>query len=119
MTLLVVLASSLLASAASTFGVPRASDVTMRSLSWHQGGEHDTFEAAAAFNVSRIDWIYTADAAFFAEAHKRGIYVSAAMNGEVPDPATRGGEGAGASTWNIGRQIDMHGNQIHLPWMTW
>ena len=105
---------ALVAGIALGWGEPRPSDVTMRSLSWHQGGPHDTFAAASAWNVTRLDWVYTTNITFFAEAHARHLKVSAAMNAELPDiPDVH------PPTFNVGRQVDVHNRQITLPWMTW
>ena len=50
-------------------------------------GAFTTWDAAAAFGATRLDWIYSTDAAFVAGAKERGLQnVGLAMNGELPDP---------------------------------
>lgn len=78
--------------------LPRRSAVLMRSLREHYtpaGGEagegagaglYTTFGAAKAFNVTRMDWVYSQNASFVAEARRLGLTgVSLAMNGCLPD----------------------------------
>jgi hypothetical protein len=67
-----------------------------------------------AFNVTRIDWIYTQDPDFFSKAAQMGIRTSAAINSVLPDNSS-----VSPSTWDVGRQLDVNLRPIQLPWMTW
>ena len=79
---------------------PRNSDVFLKSVQMHNdslrsfpsGCDHvcvNTLKAAAAFNATRVDWIYldpTGDGkAFLAAAAAQGVAVNAAVNANMPD----------------------------------
>lgn len=57
---------------------PRRSDVCFTSREYHAihplGTNLTTWQAAAAYNATRLDWIYTSNATVIADAHKRGIF---------------------------------------------
>jgi hypothetical protein len=60
---------------------PSRSDVvfTSRSPRYSPGDpvQHQTtWQAMAGFNATRLDWVYTANASFVAEAHAHGMQVS-------------------------------------------
>ena len=74
-------------------------------------GLYDTWTAAAAFHVNRLDWVYTTNASFVeaAKSPAHGVRtVSLAMNTIVPDP------GGG---FDIGRVENLYGQKISAPWM--
>lgn len=99
---------------AATAPIPPQSAVSMRSLSYRAAPDtHATFPAAVAFNVTRIDWVYTDDPMFFAAARTAGLSTTAAINSVLPDTDSN------PSTYTVGRELDLNGKPIQLPWMTW
>ena len=101
------------AALAGPANLPKSSDVCFTSRSAHYTpvpGGLDTWAAAAAFHATRLDWVYTANASFINEAHSRGYKLTAAMNANLPDPDN-------ASSWQIGRIENIHGDPVAAPWM--
>lgn len=106
-------------------------------------GLYNTAEAVAAFNVNRLDWVYSYNASWVDEAlHKWGLrVVSLSMNANLPDqpPSVlntnvhmRDGQesqvpqekdidgGSRGDTYNVGRMLDVLGRPVAAPWMrTW
>ena len=62
-----------------------------------------------AFKATRMDWVYSTNASFVAEAHKRGLEVTLAMNPQCFD--------TGKSTTEVGRVLNIHGERLVAPWM--
>jgi len=99
--------------------VPTPGDVCFTSRSVHSAPVGDpntvpkltTDEAAAAFHATRLDWVYTTDAAFVANASANGLPVTAAINANVPDKLT------GPATYKIGRIVNLTGSPLTAPWM--
>jgi hypothetical protein len=94
---------------------PHHSDVVATSRSAHYAkvhGTYDTWEAMAAFDATRLDWVYSTNASFVAEAHKRGLEITLAMNPQCKDPHPSGND-----TNTIGRVLNIHGERLVAPWM--
>jgi hypothetical protein len=116
---LVVVGAALLAAACVDAAMPRTGDVcfTSRSVHWAPTGNNDTHPllnttgAAGAFHATRMDWVYTEDAAFMQASARAGIPVTAAINAMVPDKMD------GPATYDVGRIVDLHGQKLTAPWM--
>ena len=94
---------------------PHHSDVIATSRYLHFVPIHglDTWGAMAAFNATRMDWVYTTNASFVAQAHKRNIEITLAINPQTPDgPAI-----AGKTTFEVGRVLNLRGERMVAPWM--
>lgn len=112
-------------------GCFRRSDVTMRSETPHffrqpaasrmakdQGdgrGLYTTAEAATAFSVNRIDWVYSNNASWVKQSLSHGIRaISLTINGNLPDV------GSDPASYKIGRAKTVDGSLLAAPWMrTW
>ena len=70
----------------------------------------------AAFNATRLDWVYTANASFIAEAHAHGMkVVTPAMNANLPDgPGLHGWDNP---TYRVGRVQNVLGELLSAPWI--
>ena len=68
-----------------------------------------TWQAMGGMNATRLDWIYTVNATFVAEAHARGYEVTLAMNANLPDGKS--------GTRLIGRTKNILGQPLSAPWM--
>lgn len=78
-------------------------------------GIYDTWGAAAGFNATRLDWVYTLDAEFVQQAHERGLGpVTLAINPQVPDTGSK------PPTFKVGRVLNIELEPLVAPWMrTW
>jgi hypothetical protein len=95
--------------------LPRLSDVCMRSVEPHEGETvmDNTILAAKAFHVTRLDWVYPhTDTEWIAKVRAAGLQLQPTLNANLSD-------GPGLSSWDKGRMVDVHGNKISAPWMTW
>lgn len=94
-------------------GAPKYSDVSFSSR-WHrpldENDPHDTFETAAAFFATRLDWVYSTDSAWITECKSRGYHFVSSLNSKLPD--SPGGESR-----LKGRIVDRDGNPVTAPWM--
>lgn len=101
--------------AAGIPGIPKRSDVCFSSRWKHPRNADDpyeTFAMARAFHATRLDWVYTSDAAFIAEAKEKGYPLIATLNATMPDAP-------GRETYQVGRGHNSKGELIAAPWMTW
>ena len=92
---------------------PHHSDVIATSRYLHFAPDHgpyDTWGAMAAFSATRMDWVYTTNASFVAQAHKRNIEITLAINPQTPDSPEK-------TTFEIGRVLNIHGEPLVAPWM--
>lgn len=88
-------------------GAPTRSDVCFSSR-WKRP---NTFESAAAFHASRLDWLHErGDAAFVAEAKAKAYSVNCAVNSTLTDSLT-------GTDYTLGRALDLDGQAIVAPWM--
>ena len=93
---------------------PHHSDVVATSRSAHYDhssahAHYDTWDAMTAFNATRMDWVYSTNASFVAEAHRRGLEVTLALNPQCFD--------TGKTTTEVGRVLNIHGERLVAPWM--
>ena len=102
--------------------MPRRSDVIFTSRSPHLAppfptgvglgsGKLGTWQAAQKFHASRLDWVYTVNRSFVADALGRQNMssISLAMNPQVPD--------SNGKTYATGRVLNVHGEPLVAPWM--
>ena len=102
--------------------LPRLSDVSFSTRSWHADSVHDSVAAAAAFNATRIDWFYpeaavVPDWAGHVAALRNGSskrWITAAINCGVSDTPALPVKG---SNYTIGRAANIYGEPIKLPWL--
>jgi hypothetical protein len=95
-------------------GAPRHSDVCLSSR-WRRPLDktdtNDTFQAAAAFHVTRLDWVYATDTNWIADCRRQGYHFGGALNTILPDtPHTKDRK--------LGRILDASGKRLTAPWMT-
>ena len=93
-----------------------ASRLPAPSKRFPHGGPYDTWEAAAAFSATRLEWIYTWNATTIADVHRRGLSITSTINANIPDPGT-GMLGDPANTFAIGRCENVDGQPLTAPWM--
>eukprot|EP00937_MAST-01D_sp_MAST-1D-sp2_P001369 g1369.t1 len=106
-------------------GWPKRSDVLLTSRAPHftpagtppkgvgRGvGLYDTWQAAAAFHATRLDWVYTLNGSFVRALPAHNLTgISLAMNPQVEDAA---------GTFTTGRVLNAYGEPLVAPWMrTW
>ena len=92
---------------------PHHSDVIATSRFQHNTpthGPYDTWTAMEAFHATRMDWVYTTNATFVAEAHRRGLELTVAINPQTAD-------GPGKTSHEVGRVLNIHGEPLVAPWM--
>ena len=101
--------------------MPRRSDIVFTSRTPHLvppfppgvgagTGKLSTWEAATGFYATRLDWVYTLNSTFVAEAHRHNLSsVGLAMNPQIPD--------ANGTTYQTGRVLNVHGEPLVAPWM--
>ena len=88
-------------------GAPKPSDVCFSSR-WLRP---NTFDAAASFHATRLDWVYArGNRKFVADAKAKGYAFGAAVNSTLPDAA-------GKKAYALGRARDLNGDAIIAPWM--
>ena len=88
-------------------GAPQRSDICFSSR-WKRP---NSLEMAAAFQATRLDWLYErGDEAFVAEAKAKGYAVNCAVNSTLADSLTD-------ATYTLGRALDLEGWPIVAPWM--
>ena len=75
-------------------------------------GLYDSFEAAAAFHSTAAAWVYSTNASFVQDLHRRGGLrsVQLAINPQVPDTNT-------TDSFKIGRVQNVHGEPLVAPWL--
>eukprot|EP01045_Picozoa_sp_COSAG04_P037961 COSAG04_NODE_9946_length_818_cov_0.948540_1_plen_151_part_01 len=100
---------------------PSRSDVVFTSRSPRYVGDPveglTTWQAMEDFDATRLDWVYTTNASFIAEAHRRGMsVVTPAMNANLPDPGSAVNHGI-VGTHSIGRCKNIHNQSLSAPWM--
>jgi hypothetical protein len=86
---------------------PRPSDVcfSARFVRPH------ALEIAKAFGANRLDWCYSEDKAFYAQARAAGMKtIGGTLNTTLPDTL-------GGNTRRQGRILDINGNPVTAPWM--
>ena len=96
---------------------PHHSDVIATSRSVHYARDHGTYTtwgAMAAFEATRLDWVYNTNASFVTAAHEdHDLEITLAMNPQCAD-----GPHANPSDPNtIGRVLNIHGERLVAPWM--
>ncbi len=95
--------------------VPKLSDVSMRSMVPRKGTTvyDNTFLAAEAFHITRLDWVYPGvDASWIHDIQSAGYELQPSLNSNISD-------GPGQVTTEKGRILDVHGERITGPWMPW
>ncbi|AQQ72074.1 hypothetical protein SMSP2_02454 [Limihaloglobus sulfuriphilus] len=95
--------------------LPRLSDVCMRSVMPHEGETvmDNTILAAQAIHATRLDWVYPyTNTAWVEKIRAAGLDIQPTLNANMSDEP-------GGDTWDKGRMVDVHGNKITAPWMTW
>ena len=99
-------------------GAPRASDVIMRTLSWHPANAkdpHDTMGALRDFHVSRLEWAYVNNKGWIEKVKGSGRVFGGAVAAPSYVPENRGGD------WFEKVVIlNLDGEPIIAPWKrTW
>jgi hypothetical protein len=112
----------LFASAAACAQCPRRSDVVLSSRWVHYeavGGPYDTWAAVAAFNATRIDWVYTSNRSFVEAASAHGLSVTPATNANVPDDGDDHCNDQHTQpkscNWSVGRVLSIDGRPLSSP----
>ena len=103
---------------AATACMPRRSDVSLTSRFQHlvpvgNPNTHPwltTAEAERALGPTRVQWVYTTNASFVRDSL---LPIQATINANVPDAFD------GIATYNIGRIVNLWGEKITAPWMSW
>ncbi len=103
--------------------LPKLSDVSMRSLKPRRqdaGDKRDTLDAAAAFFVTRLDWVYPGldpdwtdwIADWIAKVQAAGLSLQPTLNTNMKDAL-------GLLATRVGRVLDVHGLPITASHVTW
>lgn len=97
----------------SASAIPTKGDISLRSLVPRNKTVENlsTLEAAAQFNVTRIDWVYSLDKVFMLQAEKVVSSIGGALNPGIIDPASKIGEFE--TLYNI---KDSNRNNLYAPW---
>ena len=95
-------------------GAPKYSDVCFSSR-WerpvNEQDTFDTFQAAAAFHVTYLNWVYTTSPSFIKRAKNEGYKVQIALTPTLEDLPF------GSRKRERGRILDENGNPATAPWM--